>query len=185
MLCCTKFLLLLLAISKRHKKKLNMAEKGGVVPWCSALQWVLIETGLRASYCSSFVIRPFDLNYKWWRPSTASGPPGGSCGPSLGLAGAPNWTYFEHECAALDFRILDLGIRWSCASDGFKPKTINVFLMAFQTMLTASPWLSGWLGLEKFPIIEKNPSPRLSRSQYCENLLVKNPDKRITNWNFS
>ena len=45
MLCCTKFLLLLLAISKRHKKKLNMAEKGGVVPWCSALQWVLIETG--------------------------------------------------------------------------------------------------------------------------------------------
>ena len=39
-------------------------------------------------------------------------PPGGQSGPSfLGVSTAPNWTYFEHECAALESRILDLGIR--------------------------------------------------------------------------
>ena len=32
-------------------------------------------------------------------------------------------------------------------------------------------------------MIEKNPSPQLSGSRYCEDLLVKNPDNQIT-WNF-
>ena len=49
---------------------------------------------------------------------------------------------------------------------------------------TASPRLSGCLGPEKVPDNrEKNPSPRLLGSWYCEELLVKSPDNRIT-WNF-
>ena len=49
---------------------------------------------------------------------------------------------------------------------------------------TGGPRLSGWLGPEKVPDNrKKNPSPQLSGSRYCEDLLVKNPDNQIT-WNF-